>query len=360
MSYKKERIKYYDTLRFLAILGIIILHNFSLFQDVGLIGDKIYSISEITRFGVPIFLMLTGALLLNRDIELGDFFKRRLPRVIYPFIFFIILHIIILFLFGNYFNYPQLIKSIYKLPFSYNWYFWMILGVYLFIPIINKFIKNASMKEIEYFIIVVFGASLFYQLTLYFNIAHFFDLNFFLGPIAFVVLGYYLSKKEFNTSTKKIILFALLIFIITTLLKIGGQLDLPYNLFHNYQAAKSPILHSKLDLGFVQLIQASSIFILFKYIYRSTSGISFGVKKVLENSIINKIILSISKASYGMYLMNNTLEKIIGVLIVGVSITKPETIILLILIIIGVTIFSWIFVLVINKIPYLSKWSGYH
>ena len=40
-----ERIKYYDTLRFLAILGIIILHVSQVFHDAGLIGDKVYCAS---------------------------------------------------------------------------------------------------------------------------------------------------------------------------------------------------------------------------------------------------------------------------------------------------------------------------
>ena len=72
MSHKRERIKYYDTLRFLAILGIIFLHVSQVFHTADLIGDRIYSLSEITRFAVPVFLMMTGALLLNRvmNIEL--------------------------------------------------------------------------------------------------------------------------------------------------------------------------------------------------------------------------------------------------------------------------------------------------
>lgn len=332
------------------------------FHDNGLIGSYIYSLSEITRFGVPVFLMISGALLLNKKISIRDFFKRRLTRLIYPFILFLILHIILLYSIGTYFNYPELIKMIGNLPFAYNWYFWMILGVYLFIPIINKFIENSNIKELEYFVIVILIGSLFYQITLYFNIAHYIDLNFFIGPIAFVILGYYLSKKEFNLSTNKIIVIASIIFILTTALKMGGQIDniIPYNLVHNYKAAVNPILSSYLDLSFVQIIQAASLFVVFKYIYKSTSGFGQKLRRFLENNIINKIILSISKASYGMYLINSTLKAILASLIVGISLTKPEACLYIIVIIIGVTIFSWILVLIINKIPYLNKWSGYH
>ena len=179
----KERIKYYDTLRFLAILGVISLHIFQDWHNVGLIGDTFYSISEITRFGVPVFLMMTGALLLNRDIELKDFFKRRFVRIIYPFILFLIIHLISLLILKMY-NINQ------SITLGYNWYFWMIIGVYLFIPIINKFIQNANMKELEYFVFIILIGSLLYQLTLYYKITHFLDITFFIGPLSFLILGY--------------------------------------------------------------------------------------------------------------------------------------------------------------------------
>ena len=359
MGYKRERIKYYDTLRFLAILGIVILHVSQVFHDVNLIGDKIYSLTEITRFAVPVFLMMTGALLLNRDIELGDFFKRRFTRIIYPFILFLIIHRIVFYIIGIYYD-PSYLGKIFKLPFSYNWYFWLIVGVYFFIPILNKVVQNSTMKELEYFVLVILIGSLFYQVMLYLKMVHSIDLSFFVGPISFVVLGYYLSIKEFDLSLNKIITIALLIFVITSFLKIGGQLDLPYNLFHDYQATKSKIIKSSLDLAFVQLLQAGSLFVMIKYIHRSTSGLYFKIRQIFENSVINKFITSVSKASYGMYLMNNTFKLILGILLAGVTLSKPSGELLWMLTTVSVLIISWLIVIVISKIPFLDKWSGYH
>ena len=39
------------------------------------------------RFGVPLFLMLAGALSLGRDWDIKTFLGKRLPRIIEPFIF---------------------------------------------------------------------------------------------------------------------------------------------------------------------------------------------------------------------------------------------------------------------------------
>ena len=93
MKTKKERIFYYDFLRAFAIIAVLICHvDFffgSLNTPIKVIGQMTFH--DIGRIGVPIFLMISGALLLNRKYELGDFLKRRFARIIYPFIFWIIL-----------------------------------------------------------------------------------------------------------------------------------------------------------------------------------------------------------------------------------------------------------------------------
>ena len=76
MLISQERIKYFDTLRALAIISIIGVHVFQTFPNAEVMHFRIYSLIEVVRFGVPIFLMLSGALLLNREINLDTFFKK--------------------------------------------------------------------------------------------------------------------------------------------------------------------------------------------------------------------------------------------------------------------------------------------
>ena len=73
----------------------------------------------------------------------------------------------------------------------------MVLGAYLTIPIINEFIVNKGMRGAKYFIVLFIISSLFYQILIFFNISSFVDLRFFLGPINYIVLGFYLSNKIF-------------------------------------------------------------------------------------------------------------------------------------------------------------------
>ena len=172
MSSTKVRIKYVDALKLIGILAIISLHVFQIWDDF-------VPISEITRFGVPVFLMVTGALLLNRDIPIDSFsnvsafFKKKIVRLVYPFVFYLIIYALI--------N-PE--------PFNilgYNWYFWMIICVYLSIPIINKFVLNSSIEEIEYWVWLIVISSIILQILNVYRIKNFIDLTFFLSPITYLI-----------------------------------------------------------------------------------------------------------------------------------------------------------------------------
>ena len=66
----KVRIQYYDALKALAILGVIFLHSFLLWNpSVNILNHSISNLEHIGRFGVPVFLLISGALLLGRFIR---------------------------------------------------------------------------------------------------------------------------------------------------------------------------------------------------------------------------------------------------------------------------------------------------
>ncbi len=359
---KRKRINYYDTLRVLAILGIITLHIFQRWKTGDVLGMRIYAFSEITRFAVPVFLMMSGALLLNREMPISVFFKKRFSRICYPFVLYILIYIgVLLFILNTFPGFEDINRYLGYLPFGWNWYFWMILGVYLSIPIIDVFIRHAKESELKYFVAMLFVASLFYQITLYFKISHAIYLNFFVAPLTFIILGYYLSIKEFKLDAKKIITIALIIFALTTAIKIWSQMGIiPYNLIHNYQATRSPIVSSYLDLGFLQLIQAGSFFVAFRYLYECKTGIYGSIRGLLENGLVTKFNTSVSKASYGMYLFHHTLIEPIGIFVKKLALTGTEICLSIVFLSLFVFFVSWIVVLCLNKIPFVNKICGYH
>lgn len=353
----KARIKYYDTLRFLAIFGVISLHVFQSFPaDTAIMSLKVISLSEIFKFAVPVFLMISGALLLGRDIDLDDFLKRRFARLTYPFILYMIIYAVILFVLMSYVTgFGDLDKWLLKLPFHYNWYFWTIASLYLAVPVINKFIRHSTFREIEYFLAILVIGCVIYQLSLLLDFTHFIDLNLFVSPLAYLILGYWLSNKQFKSDN--VLTIALIIFIGATLFKITGQNGfIPMQLIENYQATRSMILDSFIDMGLLQILQASALFLIIKHIYKSDNI----VHGFLENSYVNRFILSVSQASYGMYLFHHTLIEPLRSVLDGFRFNGSETLILIFVGTVAIFLVCWIVVLIISRIPFIGRFSGYH
>ncbi len=347
-----NRLEYIDLLKVLSILAIITIHAFMVWQKAEVLNLNIYAFCQIVRFGVPVFVMISGALLLNREIELVSFFKKKVKRIIYPFIFFYFLTaFVIVFILNSTHNQVTNI-------FAFRWYFWMVLGIYLSLPVVNKFIQYSSMKEIEYFILIFIFASIFYQITYYFKIEQYLYLTLFLSPLGYLVLGYYLSRKEFNVSTNEIITISIILFILSTFVKICSHLGwIP--LIDDFAANTSPILSSWLDVGLFEIIQASSLFLIGKYIYEASKGFYFHIKNLLQKNIISKFILSVSRASYGMYLIN-LIPTVMFYYLQPFKFTGTQIVLIIISLSIITFFTSWILIVLLSKIPFIKKFSGYY
>lgn len=239
-----------------------------------------------------------------------------------------------------------------------GWYAWMIIGVILTIPFINEFIIHREFKEVEYWVMIILFASVFYQICVYFNQTTFLDLRFFCGPLTYIVLGYYLSKKEFNISSNKMIIICLVLFIIMTILK--DKEILTVKLTHMIVNTADMALTSHLDISFIEIIQASSIFLLVKNIHKSTKGFGLKIKNILDIKMIREFILSGSRSSYGMYLSHITILVLIPVFLNSYTFTGKQLVILCIVLTILTYFITWISVLILSKIPIINKFSGYH
>ena len=298
----RPRLQYIDLLKFFSILAIITLHAFQVWQDSQIMHINIYAFSEIVRFGVPVFVMISGALLLNREIEIKSFFKKKINRLVWPFLFFYVLTCLFVFLSNHTHEQTQNI-------FAFRWYFWMILGVYLSLPVINKYIQHSSLKEIEYFIFLFIFAAIFYQITQYFEIKQYFYLTLFLSPLGYLVLGYYLSIKNFNLSVNKVITFSIILFALSTFLKFCGHLGyIPIN--ENFAVNQSTILSSWLDVGIFEIMQASSFLLSLTPIEETLGGeINNFFLSVLPENKEGEILKVLTKIANKSKIEKNVLHK---------------------------------------------------
>jgi len=205
---KPQQLDWINNLRIVAMFLVVILHTTSpMLMAYGKVPDNYWLIADfynaLARFGVPVFVMITGALLLGRDYEPGDFLKRRLWRIIPPFLFWSLVYVAyawydedIAFTNDVWLNVKIVLHQL-KFGASYHlWYVYMLIGLYFIIPILSKFVRNASEKLIVYFILLWLIVMLISQPYLVrYNPQ--IDLHYISGYIGYLVLGYYLATKQF-------------------------------------------------------------------------------------------------------------------------------------------------------------------
>ena len=331
MKTKKERIFYYDVLRALAIIGVIICHLDHFFGPLTNQMQIILQMAfhDIGRIGVPIFLMISGALLLNREYpSLSDFLKRRFSRIIFPFIFWIILILGQLYFHGYNNNFMW---NVFVGNSSITWYFWTLIGIYLFIPVINSFVKEYDLKGVEYFLAIWFFTMILQTFNSY-PLWTSFDLNTFAGYIGYPLLGYWLANKKFNISDKKLCIIGFVTLIISLSVFVFlhySKINLIENIYQNI-----PIIFMGIGLFlFIMCLDRLNKF-----------------NRVKDN-FIGKTIISLSMCSYGMYFSHVIVVK-------ELSYHNPESNLLFPLMFVLIVFLSWLLPYVLSKTPFIKKFSG--
>ncbi|EON71809.1 acyltransferase [Lysinibacillus sphaericus] len=200
----QKRIQYMDSLRAMAILGVLLLHAATpyvvLYDEINEIDWQIGIIyNALSRWCVPIFLMISGALLLGRKEEpLGVFFKKRANKILLPFIAWSVIY----YAWATYMWSPGYsLKEFFIMLFNnqvyyHLWYFYALIGIYLLVPIFNIFVNHASRQMIGYVIVLwllFYGGFRYYSYLVSNEFTLFFPLSEYIG---FFLLGYYIAAFE--------------------------------------------------------------------------------------------------------------------------------------------------------------------
>ena len=195
-----------SNLRIIALLAVMVLHASSpLLGGYGRVPLSDWFAADfynaLTRFAVPVFVMITGALSLGKDMALTSFLKKRLGRIVVPFLFWSLVYIAYAFYnedivySGNLLiTTKQVLHQLRDGSQYHLWYVYMLIGLYLIMPVLNKFICHATNKEIVYFLMIWLLVMLFSQpyMARYNPVV---DVRYYAGYIGYLVLGYYLANR---------------------------------------------------------------------------------------------------------------------------------------------------------------------
>lgn len=182
-----------DIIRIFAFIFIVLLHtlNRQFGINVWMGGYAVISI------GVNLFVMISGYLLLGKSENAKVFFKKRILNILPLFIVFNVIYIY----FGKIPVIPVLKGK--AISASHFWYIYMILGLYLLTPWLQKILKYAE-KETFFVVFLWFLCNILNPYLRYFNLAEIPFSNFpITGFIGYYILGYFVKKydkkiKEFS------------------------------------------------------------------------------------------------------------------------------------------------------------------
>ena len=224
MAEVKSRKLHYDILRVLAAFSVVMLHSAAQFwYDLDIKGTEwiiANSYDAVFRFGVPVFVMISGAIFLDKEytLDLKRLYKHNILRLV-------VLYAIWSAAYGLFdtrtWDWKAAgIKTILREMLNGRYHLWfipMIAGIYVLLPILKGWIENAKQKTIEYFLMIFFVLQICSEtiraLVLSDEIHYILDLSkveMACGYIGYFVLGYYLAHIGISAKVKKV-LYALVV-----------------------------------------------------------------------------------------------------------------------------------------------------
>jgi len=329
----RQRIDYIVFLRVFCTICVLIDH-------VPLVASHVFAsqitstdffatkaIVHLVHFAVPVFVMITGALLLDpsRPVPFEKALKKYAWRMVV-----VLLTVGWFFAMMEYYStYKEISFSLFFIPFlnvltgntwTHMWYLYMLVGLYLIIPFLKTIVENSQKNVIALIVILFIFTSAMPAVNVFFGFKLGVEFPISSCYVLYLLLGYVLSKSEFKMKCVPVIVIVILsVFLLFCCYgeKFGGEWTEKLNFFDTY---RSPI----------EVLIASALFLFAKNIsYRSMCDL--WIIKVLDNNsfgiyvfhmlwinILYKV-LKINPFDYGLFML---IPVLIGVLVLSVLTTE--------------------------------------
>ena len=317
MPTSSSRVVFLDWMRAIACFLVMLVHSIEPFYLGGegtLVqcrGDALWvtGINSALRVCIGLFVMASSYLLMPLKYDVGTFFRKRFVRVLIPFVIWSLLYAL-LFPYGK--DGAAIGASLRQLVFNLDmnaghlWFVYMLLGVYLAMPLLSPWLERATRRD-EQWVLAVWALTTFVpflrkaaaaitgspELWGEANWNEFGTLYYMSGFLGYVVLGHYFKTYVGELSWRRTLVLALPLWLvgygisfswfwsrIPGTYPVEGPIDLAVDWEQSWRFCSTGVV-----------MQCVACFLLLRRI--TASG-----------TFYRHIILPLSKASYGMYLMH--------------------------------------------------------
>lgn len=334
MNHSNNRIVFVDYLRVVACFMVMLIHaseNFYGADSSGLAGNFSMLANEANRFWVsfydgglartcvPLFMVVSAFLLvpMKPGMTMHQFYKHRFLRILPPFIIFMLLYTFLPACFGQW-TWDEAWDGLTNLPWNFPpmgghlWFMYPLISLYLIIPVVSPWLEKSSAKDELTFIGIFAFSTLIPWLHRFVSEElwgecfwnGFSMLWYCSGYLGYLVLAHYI-RRHLQWSRSKRLWVGALCFIVGAaftgwsfwLKGVPGVL------------IETPMLEWSWEFCTPNVLLATfGIFLLFTCIERKQAP---------------GIITSLSKLSYGMYLMHLFFLAPIAGYFVGGDVANP-------------------------------------
>ena len=285
---------YLDVLKIIACFFVIIdhAHYFILNNPSNFVTIYHCIILSLAKIGVPIFILISGSLLLKKDYSYKKVIKCIL-RVLIPMIIIMLL----VFIKGNAIDKENInfidyvISNFAKPEMLWFWYIYMLIGLYIATPFLQKMVK--TFKNIDYIVFIIFFLlvpSLFSLLNTYCNFNY---SSYYFMAVFPIVMGYFVAGDFLaNTPlTKKR-------FIISTIMLLIGWGSM-------FMSMYIPVLNNGNISDLLNSFSALPVIVM-------TLSFFYIIRYLSNNKSNNKVISYICSLTFGIYLIHGLFYVIMG------------------------------------------------
>lgn len=345
MSNKKI---YMETLRIMAILFVFFNHTwtggyllFTQKQD-SILYPFYIGVSLLSKVAVPIFLMISGSLLLSRQDSVKDVFKKRISRILGALLVSSLLYYLV-FYFPHY-SFLGFLKLLYSREVVPSlWYLYAFLGILLILPFLQRMVQHLEPTHFYYLIVLHFmilgilpilqylvKPDLFLHRYLQVNLA---------TPLTvfYFIIGYFIDKQEIFIQRKQV-----------NVIGIMAAISLLANIL-------LVMLHVK-QFGVGDLVQVErfhNVLFMFPTFYVFLAVKRLHLTRKFSNKT-NEVIVLLGSLTFGIYLIERFLWLSTKFIFLGLDRVLPTFIACLIWVL-SSFLLGVIVVYVAKKIPFLKR-----